>query len=147
MKIWVDADGCSHSVIRIVAKAAQRRRLTAIFVANRALSLPSSVYVNTIEVGRAAQEVDRYIAEEARQGDLAVTADIPLAARLVENGVLVLNPRGDLYDKETIGERLAMRNLMGHIRSLGADSTGPSRFKNRGVKRFAELLDRELSRR
>ena len=89
---------------------------------------------------------DRYIAENAAAGDVAVTADIPLAAILVGNGVVTIDPRGDLYSAETIGERLAMRDFMDGMRGAGVETGGARPFGPRDKQNFANALDRALTR-
>ena len=93
--------------------------VSAIFVANMPLVLPRSSLVSSIQVEKGENSADQYIMESAQNGDLAVTADIPLARYLVESGIIVINPRGDLYTQETIKERFSMRNFLGTLREQG----------------------------
>ena len=102
MKIFVDADACPAAVKEIVVRAAQRLAVTAIFVANKTIRLPASRHVSTVRVAMGLDVADGYIAKAAEAGDLAITADIPLAAALVARGAVVLDPRGTVY---TAGER------------------------------------------
>ncbi|MBZ4416909.1 YaiI/YqxD family protein [Myxococcus sp. RHSTA-1-4] len=146
MKIWVDADACPGAVRDILLRASQRLKVPMVFVANRALSLPRSELVSTVQVGAGLDVADRHIAESAQRGDLAVTQDIPLAALLVPRGVVVLDPRGELFTEENIAERLSVRNFMQELRESGVMTGGPSGFSAQDRQQFAASLDRELTR-
>lgn len=89
---------------------------------------------------------DRYIAEHAAAGDVAVTADIPLAALLVPKGVIVIDPRGEEYTTESIGERLSIRNFMDGLRGSGVETGGHAPYGPRDKQAFANALDRVLAR-
>lgn len=147
MKIWVDADACPGPVRDILLRASQRLKVPTVFVANRSLgSLPRSELVSTVQVGAGLDVADRHIAASAQAGDLAVTQDIPLAALLVPKGVVVLDPRGELFTEENISERLSVRNFMTELRESGVMTGGPSGFSAQDKQQFAAALDRELSR-
>ncbi len=146
MKIWIDADACPGSVRDIVIRAANRLSVDAVFVANKPLRLPVSPHVSTRQVAQGLDVADGFISSSAQPGDLAVTADIPLAAALVGKGVVTLDPRGNLFDPETIGEVLAMRNFMHELREGGVETGGPKGFGQRDTQQFAATLDRELGR-
>jgi uncharacterized protein YaiI (UPF0178 family) len=144
--IWVDADACPGEVREIILRAAKRVRVRAVFVANRDLVLRSE-YATSVRVKKGADVADDHIASSSAPGDLAVTADIPLAALLVKKGVVAIDPRGGLYDEENIGERLSTRDLLHELRDLGVVVTGgPSRFDPRAKQRFAATLDSQLTR-
>jgi uncharacterized protein YaiI (UPF0178 family) len=89
---------------------------------------------------------DTYIVEASALGDICVTADIPLAARLVDKGVIAIDPRGDLYSADGIGERLSIRDFMADLRGAGVQTGGPPAFSLQAKQRFASTLDRELTR-
>ncbi|MFP2928886.1 YaiI/YqxD family protein [Pyxidicoccus sp. 3LG] len=146
MRIWVDADACPGPVRDILLRASQRLNISTVFVANKRLTLPRSELVSTVQVGAGLDVADRHIAEQAQRGDLAVTQDIPLAALLVPRGVVVLDPRGDLFTEENISERLSVRNFMQELRESGVTTSGPSGFSPKDGQRFANALDRELTR-
>jgi uncharacterized protein YaiI (UPF0178 family) len=145
MTVWVDADGCPAEIRRIVERAAARLPVEAVFVAAKAVEVAASARVRFVLVPSGQGSADSYILRTASQGDLAVTADIPLAAALAAAGVDVVHPRGDFYTRDTVGERLAMRNLVSALRGQGADTAG-KRYGG-GSRRFAAVLDRELTRR
>jgi hypothetical protein len=146
MKIWVDADACPGPVREILLRASQRLKVPTVFVANKRLSLPRSEFVSTVQVGAGLDVADRHIAEAAQAGDLAVTQDIPLAALLVPKGVVVMDPRGELFTEENISERLSVRNFMQELRDSGVMTGGPGGFSAQDRQEFAATLDRELTR-
>lgn len=146
MKIWVDADACPGPVKEIVIRAAERRSVAAVFVANKVIALPSSPWLSTIRVEKGADVVDAYIIEHAATGDLAISQDIPLAAELVPRGVAVLSPHGELFDAENIRERLSIRNFMHQVREDGVITGGPAPYGDKSRQRFADAFDRELTR-
>jgi uncharacterized protein YaiI (UPF0178 family) len=146
MRIWVDADACPGPVRDILLRAAERLKVPAVFVANKRLTLPRSELVSSVQVGAGLDVADRHIAAEAQRGDLAVTQDIPLAALLVPRGVVVMDPRGELFTEENIAERLSVRNFMQELRDSGVMTGGPGGFSARDKQEFAATLDRELTR-
>lgn len=147
MKIWVDADAAPRDVKDIVARAARRLELPAVLVSNQRLyTPPSNPHVTAERVGGGPDAADDHIAEHAAPDDLAVTADIPLAARLVAKGVRTLDPRGIEYTEENIGERLSVRDFMDQLRSTGVDTGGPSAWGVQEKQAFANAFDRMLTR-
>lgn len=141
MKVWVDADACPVVIKEILFRAAERTKITTTLVANQFLRTPPSPYIKTMQVPSGFDVADNRIVQELEAGDLVITADIPLAAQVVENGGHALNPRGELYTTANIKERLAMRNLMEELRGNGADISGPSAFNNGDRQAFAAALD------
>lgn len=146
MHIWVDADACPVVIKNILFRAAVRWQVTTTLVANQMLTIPPSVYIHARQVSRGFDVADAYISQHAVAGDLVITADIPLAAEVLEKGVQALNPRGELYSKETIRERLAMRDMMEELRSAGIDTGGPRSFDQADTRAFAGQLDKLLAR-
>ena len=146
MNIWVDADACPGSIKELIVRAALRLKISAIFVANKHIGLPESVYLSTIRIGMDPEAVDQYIAHHAGSGDLAVTQDIPLAAALVSKGVVVISTRGELFTEENVRERLSVRNFMHDLREAGTTTPGPKQFNQKDKQRFADKFDRELTR-
>ncbi len=145
MKMWVDADACPGAVKEIVIRAAQRMDISTVFVANKNIVLPALARLSSVRVPKGLDSADRYIAGAASAGDLAVTADIPLAAALVAKGVAVIDPRGTVYSEENIGEAVAVRDLMSGLRESGVETQGPKSFGPRDAQRFASSLDRSLN--
>jgi uncharacterized protein YaiI (UPF0178 family) len=147
MKLWIDADAAPRDVKEIAYRAARRLKLETVLVANQRLSAPlDHPYVTTVRVEGGPDVADRYIAEHAEPGDVAVTADIPLAARLVEKRVTVLDPRGEEYSEENVGERLAVRDFMDDLRGSGVVTGGPRPYGPKDRQSFAAALDRALTR-
>lgn len=146
MKIWVDADATPRDVKEILIKASQRRRINIVFVANRRLALPASTRLEMIAVGAGADVADDYIVAHAEVGDLVISADVPLAARVVEIGGIVLQPRGRVLTEENVEEALGVRNFGDTLRASGIDTGGPPPFKATDKQRFSNALDRFLTR-
>jgi uncharacterized protein len=147
MRLWIDADAAPRDVKEIVYRAARRLELETLLVANRRLQVPEgNRFVSAIRVEGGPDEADRHIAEHARAGDVAVTADIPLAAILVEKRVVVIDPRGEEYTSESIGERLAVRDFMDGLRGAGVETGGARPYGDREKQAFAGALDRALMR-
>jgi uncharacterized protein YaiI (UPF0178 family) len=146
MQIWVDADACPAVIKDILYRAAERVKCPLVLVANKPLQTPPSRYIRTMQVPGGIDVADNRIIELAQRGDLVITADIPLAAAVVENGGYALNPRGEMYTKDNIGERLAMRNFMGELRNNGVMTGGPSALNHSDRQAFANQLDRLLTR-
>jgi len=146
-KIWVDADAVPRDVKDIVARAAMRLGMETLLVANQRLQTPANnPFVTAVRVEGGPDVADDHIAREAARGDLAITADIPLAARLVDKGVVVIDPRGTEYTERNIGERLSVRDFMDGLRSTGVDTGGPGAFGPREKRAFAAAFDRALAR-
>ena len=146
VRIWIDADACPGPVRDIVFRASRRVGVPVTLVANRPLQLPPSPLITAVRVGQGFDEADHYLAHQAEHEDLVITADIPLAARLVARGVAALNPRGEMYSTENIQERLTLRDLQEELRSAGVTTGGPRPFHHRDKQAFANALDRWLAR-
>lgn len=147
MTIWVDADACPGDVKSLLYKAAERCRVPVVLVANAVLTPPKSSYISSLLVPQGMNIADRKIVELTQPGDLVITADVPLAADVVAKGATALDPRGRLYTKETVGERLAARNLMDNLRGEGAiTGGGPSNYSTKDRQAFANHLDRWLAK-
>ena len=147
MKIWVDADACPKAVKEILYRVAERTEIFVTLVANSPLHLPFSSFINLIQVGSGADIADDEIADKCEAGDLIITADIPLAARVVEKGAQALDPRGTVYDKNNIGQVLSMRNFMDELRGSGVETGGPSGFGQKEKSKFANALDKFIAQR
>lgn len=147
MKIWIDADAAPTEVKEIVYRAAERLSIETILVANRPLSTPASLtMVRKVLVQQGADQADRYIVAQAEAGDLAITADLPLADQLVAKGLYVIDPRGDEYSAATIASRLSMRNFMDELRGAGMVVGRSSPYGDVDKKTFAATFDRLLTK-
>lgn len=144
MKIWVDADACPNLIKAVLFRLAQKRQLTMLLVANQSIAVPPSKYIQMIRVGGGFDVADDYIVQHMLAGDLAITGDIPLAAKIIERQGHVINPRGQVYDRNNIGEKLAMRNFMEEMRDAGQAFGGAAAMSNKDVQNFANALDRLL---
>ena len=147
MQIWVDADACPSAIKDILFRAAERERVQVTFVANQALRLPASPYLRLVQVPAGFDVADKRIIELLTPEDLVITADIPLAAAAIDNSAHALNPRGELYTKDNIRERLSMRNFMDELRGSGVPTGGPSALNQRDRQAFANSLDSFLVKR
>jgi uncharacterized protein len=146
MKIWIDADACPRVIKEILFRASERLQVPVCLVANKKLARHETRLIESILVEEGFDVADDYIADHAAPDDLVITADIPLAARIVANGGVALDPRGELYTEENVGERLSMRDLMVELRSGGLVQGGPGQFSMTDRQRFASSLDRLLTR-
>ena len=147
MHIWVDADACPAVIKDILFRVAERMQLPLTLVANSLLRVPPSPYIRARQVPMGFDVADRHIMDEVAAGDLVVTADIPLAAELVDKGAFALSPRGEFYSAENIRERLGMRDFMEDLRGAGVDISGPAALSQADRQAFARQLDRFLARR
>jgi uncharacterized protein YaiI (UPF0178 family) len=145
MKIWVDADACPVVIKDILFRAARRTETVTTLVANQPISVPKSAVIKTVQVGSGFDVADNEIVKRLDAGDLVITADIPLAAEVIEKGGHALNPRGELYTKETIGARLNMRDFMDTMRASGINTGGPAALSQADRQAFANALDRFLA--
>src|SRR3569832_547760 len=147
MRIWVDADACPGVIKEILFRAAERAAVSLTLVANKPLRVPRSPHIRTVQVAGGFDVADRWIAGEGATGDLVITADIPLAAAVIEKGAQALNPRGELYTANTIRERLSVRDFMDQLRGSGVNTDNPPALSAADRHAFAQHLDRLLSKR
>lgn len=147
MKILVDADAFPNALKEILLRAVLKREITTIFIANKRIATPDVVYVSMEVVAQGPDEADHRITELCESCDIVITADIPLADRIVTKGAVGLDPRGTIYDENNIKHLLAMRNLMEELRNNGEITGGPSAIGEKTVRAFADGLNRLLSKR
>lgn len=147
MNIWVDADACPVVVKAILFKAAERAKISLTLVANQAISHPPSRYITMLQVSAGFDVADNEIVRRVEKGDLVITADIPLAAEVMEKNAHALNPRGELYTDNTIKDRLNMRDFMDTLRSSGVQTGGPPPLTHADRQKFANNLDKLLAKR
>ena len=146
MKLWIDADAAPADAKAVCFRASERLHLETVLVANQRLQLPPGYkHLSAVRVDGGPDAADRYIVENAAAGDVAITADIPLAALLVPKGVVVIDPRGESYSAEIIGERLSVRNFMDGLRGAGVETGGHGAYGPREKQAFANALDRALA--
>jgi uncharacterized protein len=146
MQIYVDADACPKVIKEVLFRAAERLQIPLTLVANKLLYCPPSKVIRALQVPAGFDVADSKIAEMVELGDLVITADIPLAAEVITRGGHVLNPRGEFYTKDSIQERLTMRNFMENLRGSGVETGGPPTFSQRDCQTFAHQLDKFLAK-
>ena len=147
VRIWVDADACPRGVKDVIYRAARRTQVATTFVANQMLLTPPSPYIKALQVPAGMDVADNEIVLRLAAEDLVITADIPLAAQVVERGAVALNPRGEWYTRENVRALLSMRDFMQHLRDSGTQTGGPAALSVRDVQSFANALDAWLAKR
>jgi len=145
MQIWVDADACPKIVKEILFRAATRVKIKLPLVANQPLRVPVSPYIHTITVAAGMDVADQRIVELVEPGDLVITADVPLAADIINKKALVLGPRGEVTNQDNVHERLSMRNLLDELRGSGIETGGPPPLSKSDRQTFANRLDQYLA--
>ena len=146
-QVLVDADACPGVIRDILFRAAERAQVQVTLVANQWLRTPPSRFIRALQVPGGFDVTDSAIVDRVQPGDLVVTQDIPLAARVLEKGAIALNPRGERYTPDNMAEHLSMRNFMEELRGAGVQTGGPTAFHARDRQAFASQLDRWLSQR
>ena len=146
MTIWVDADACPKVIKEILFRAAERTQVELILVANQILQTPPSKFIKALRVISGFDVADNEIVKKLAAGDLVITADIPLAAEVIEKGGHALNPRGELYTTDNIKARLSMRDFMDTLRASGINTGGPAALSQSDRLAFANSLDKFLIR-
>lgn len=146
MRIWIDADACPGVIKDILFRAAERLQIETILVANRLLRTPPSPFIRAVQVPAGFDVADAHIVEQVGEGDLVITADIPLASAVLGRKAHALNPRGELYTEANIAERLSMRNFLEELRGAGIQTGGPAAFSQADRQAFGAALDRFLAR-
>jgi len=148
LKIWIDADACPRPVKEMVFKASTRLKVPVCLVANSYLQPPRGFpYVSSVQVERGPDVADEHIVDQVKPEDMVITADIPLAALVVQKGAVGLNPRGELYTEENVRERLSMRDFMMGLRETGVlEGGGPPPFGPKDKSRFASSFDSAITK-
>ncbi|WP_145559398.1 YaiI/YqxD family protein [Yersinia bercovieri] len=144
MQIWVDADACPNVIKEVLFRAADRTGIMVTLVANQPLKTPPSKFIRTLQVASGFDVADNEIVQRVEKNDLVITADIPLAADVIEKGGIALNPRGERYTPDTIRERLNIRDFMDTMRASGIQTGGPNTLNQRDRQQFANELDKWL---
>lgn len=144
--IWVDADACPSVVKEILFRAAERKQVGLTLIANQRVAVPRSKYIKSVQVASGFDVADNEIVARCRAGDLIITADIPLAAEVMEKKAMALNPRGELYSEQTIKQKLGMRDFMESLRSSGIQTGGPPPLSQSDRREFANQLDKILTK-
>lgn len=143
--IWIDADACPKAIKEIVFKTGLRLKVKIILVANDYQNIPTSDLIRLIVVNKGFDAADQHIIDQVEIHDIVVTADIPLAAKVIEKKAIAIDPRGQIYTTNNIGPILSMRNLMKEFRDAGALTSGPAAFGPKDIKQFADALNKLIS--
>ncbi len=146
MTIWVDADACPKVIREILFRAAERRRVHVVLVANQLLQTPRSPFIRAVQVPSGFDVADNYIVAQVTAEDLVITGDIPLAAEVIAKGALALNTRGELLTVDNVRQRLNIRDFMDTLRASGVNTGGPPPISQAERQAFANHLDRWLAR-
>ncbi len=146
MQIWVDADACPVLIKEILFRAAKRTGIQITLVANQFIQTPALANITMLRVASGFDVADNEIVKHVQKGDLVITADIPLAAEVLEKGGNALNPRGEMYSLDTIKVKLNMRDFMDTMRSSGIHSKGAAPLSQGDRQAFANNLDRFLAK-
>lgn len=141
-KIWIDADSCPKAVKEIVYKVSRRLNINIVLVANSYQMTPTSNLIRLIVVDNGFDAADEHIIDQVETNDIVITADIPLAAKVLKKKAIALNPRGEIYNENNIGSILSMRNFMKELRDGGSIIGGPAVFGPKDVKQFADSLNK-----
>lgn len=146
MTIWVDADACPKIIKDILFRAAVRKQVRLTLVANQFIATPPSPWITSLQVDAGFDVADDEIVKRCSAGDLVITADIPLAAEVIEKGALVLTPRGEQFTRDNVRQRLNMRDFMDTMRASGEHTGGPPPLSQRDRQLFANALDSYLAK-
>lgn len=144
--VWVDADACPRAIKEVLYRAAEKRQVALVLIANQFLRVPPSAFISTVQVESGFDVADNAIVERMAAGDLVITADIPLADEVVQMGGSALSPRGTLYTRENIKDHLSRRDILDELRGTGIMTGGPPTLDRKDVQVFANGLDRFLTR-
>lgn len=146
MRIWVDADACPVTIKEVLYRTGKRLGIEIVLVANQSMWTPESNLIRVITVRDGANVADNTIVDQMQAGDIVITGDVPLAARVVEKSGIAIGTRGEVFDDSSVHSRLASRDVMEHLRSAGMDTKGPRPLNQKDVQNFANALDRMLTR-
>lgn len=146
MKIWIDGDACPKAVKQILFRAATKREVPLLLVANHLATVPPSPFIKKVLVESGFDVADDYIVEHVEKNDLVITADIILADHIISKQAFALNPRGTLYTDKNIKQALSARNINESLRSSGQIQGGPSALSTKDIQAFSNHLDKMITR-
>jgi len=146
IRIFVDGDAFPNLLKPIIFRSIERLKLETFVVSNKPITIGKSKLINYIIVEQGADEADNHIVELVKDGDLVITADIPLADRVISKNAHAIDHRGELYSVDNIKQYLAMRNLMEEIRQSGEMTRGPKAFEQKDAHHFANQLHKFLTK-
>ena len=143
--IWIDADACPKAVKELVFKVSSRLKISVVLVANSYQMIPQSDLIKLVVVSDGFDAADQHIIDLVQMHDLVITADIPLAAKVLKKKAVALNPRGEIYNENTIGSILSMRDVMKEFYDAGSITGGTAPFGPKDLKQFADSLNKLVS--
>lgn len=146
IKIFIDGDAFPNLLKPIVSRAVTKSNIKTLVVSNKKINIESSSNIEYLIVDQGADEADNKIVELVKEGDLVITADIPLANRVISKNAHAIDHRGELYTQDNIKEYLAMRNLMQELRDSGEMTKGPAPFSQKNAQSFANQLNSFLQK-
>ena len=146
MKLYIDADAFPNLLKPIISRSIERLKIETIVVSNKKVKIADSKFIKYIIVELGADEADNHIVEMCKEGDLVITADIPLADRIITKNAHAIDHRGELYSVDNIKQYLAMRDLMEKIRESGEMTKGPKAFSSKDAHEFANQLNSFLAK-
>lgn len=147
MRVLIDGDGCPGKIKELLFRAAEKRGVEVLLVANRPVAVPRHARIRSVVVGQGLDVADDWLVQNVAAGELVITSDVPLAAQLVEKGATALSPRGELFTAENVGERLSLRDFFTEARASDVGvGGGPPPLDDKAVRRFANAFDTWLSR-
>lgn len=144
--IWIDGDACPKIVKEIIYKVSQRLKLHVVLVANKSMFIPPSQFIRQVTVKSGADVADNYIVEHVQESDIVITADLPLAALIVDKNAIGLNIRGEIYTEDNVRERLSIRDFMKELRDNGVITDGPDSFGLKDAERFTNAINKILNK-
>ncbi len=146
MTLFIDGDAFVNMLKPIVHKAIEKRKLPTVVVSNKKINIGKSATIEYQIVGEGADEADHRIVELVAPGDLVITADIPLADRVITKNAHAIDHRGELYSKDNIKQYLAMRNLMEELRESGEVTKGPAAYTQKDARNFSNSFNAFLQK-
>lgn len=144
-KIWIDADACPKAVKEMVFKVSRRLSIQIILVANSYQNIPLSNLIKLIVVDKGFDAADEHIIDQVEIHDIVITADIPLAAKVLKKKAIALDPRGEIYNENNIGSLLSMRDFLKEFRDAGTMTSGPTAFGPKDLQQFTNSLHKLIS--
>ena len=143
--VWIDGDACPKIIKELIYKTSMRLQLEIILVANSSMFVPNIPLIRLVTVDLGADVADNYIVAHVKENDIVITADIPLAALIVEKKAMAINVRGEIYTEENVREKLSMRNFMKELRDSGIETDGPQAFGPKDKEHFANSFNKILN--
>ena len=145
MNIWIDGDACPKAIKQILFRAATKRQVTVMMVANHLATIPPSPFIKRVQVESGFDKADQFIIASIIANDLVITADIILADEVVSKGAFALNPRGMLYTPNNIKQILTMRHVNESLRESGMSRQGVATLSAKEIQNFSNHLDKIIT--